>query len=202
MLIIIQARLRSTRLPCKVLLPFRDGSILSTIVESCETVGPTIVACPQEDYPIIKRHLGNSVSVEAPDVHMTNVLGRFSAVARQWSEDWIVRVTGDCPLWSPHILRDLLATREDGYDYISNVYPHRCSQKGLDTEIFSREILLAADECTDLGYDREHVTPWIQRNGRCLNPWPEIEDKTNYSVDTIDDYLRLASLEMEDKPWS
>jgi len=80
-----------------------------------------------------------------------------------------------------------------GVKYASNVFPRRTFPKGLDCEVFTLDALLEADRFA-LGEDREHVTPYMQRNfinWVCVeSPWP-IEGRL--TLDTEDDYRTLCA---------
>jgi len=105
--------------------------------------------------------------------------------------DVIMRVTGDCPLIDPEICGKVLALMDDGVDYASNVMP-RGFPKGLDCECFTAEALERAHKTADDAYDREHVTPWMQRNLYCVNLDGDGDPDENLCLDTLDDYLHLS----------
>jgi spore coat polysaccharide biosynthesis protein SpsF len=48
---------------------------------------------------------------------------------------------------------------------VSNIVPDRTFPRGLDTEVMSFEALTRAWRESREEYDREHVTPWIYREG-------------------------------------
>jgi spore coat polysaccharide biosynthesis protein SpsF (cytidylyltransferase family) len=120
-----------------------------------------------------------------------DVLARYMIAAGDTIEsegfDHIMRITGDCPLICPELCSAVLALhlREDA-PYTSNICP-RTFPRGLDCEVFTREMLEWADEWGDEPSDREHVTPLMQEcGGPCImSPWP-IEG--HLCIDTAEDY--------------
>jgi spore coat polysaccharide biosynthesis protein SpsF len=95
----------------------------------------------------------------------TDVLSRYALAVRNSEADIVVRVTSDCPLFSPRILDDMLAAFDpDTMDYMSTNWPQRSFPVGLDCELMRREALLAIAETATDAYDREHVTSHFYRN--------------------------------------
>jgi len=105
-LAIVQARMASTRLPNKVLLPLADGRpILAWVVErAVAAFGPTNVVVATtanpSNAPILSWCSDHGVRVEAWPGPEADVLSRFYHVAHayRWNPDSvIVRVTADDP---------------------------------------------------------------------------------------------------------
>jgi spore coat polysaccharide biosynthesis protein SpsF (cytidylyltransferase family) len=131
-----------------------------------------------------------------PDLADDDVLGRFARVAQQFPAiQTIMRVTGDCPLFSPQIAGQVVEFyRSSGCDYAWNVTPGYTD--GTDCEVFSRAALLWANEQATDAADREHVTPWIRRYYHVATlpaPWP-LRSPEKISVDTLDDLERVREL--------
>ncbi|MBB3908600.1 cytidylyltransferase domain-containing protein [Anoxybacteroides rupiense] len=99
-LIIIQARMGSSRLPGKVLMPLGDSVVLDYVVSRCKQVQPVvdvIVATsvlPQDDAieAWCKEH-GVSCFRGSED----DVLARYYECARSYQPNYVIRVTADCP---------------------------------------------------------------------------------------------------------
>lgn len=195
--VIIQARINSTRLPGKTLLPLPTGRcVVEEVFERCtqiDNVADVIVAAPMTDKPFFE---GLPINLYAPKgIDEADVLGRYAATAQALSTERIVRITADCPMLSADVVGQLiaLAEREDA-DYASNSWPRRTYPKGYDCEVFGVEWLyLAARDAYLTPYDREHVTPHIQRNARRRSLLKSADDYShiNMSLDTIADYRRI-----------
>lgn len=161
---IVQARQGSTRLPNKVLADIAGKPMITRVLERCMAIpGVDIVVCatPSDDEELIR---AASATTEVVGGSEADVLDRYVDAAYFTEADVIMRVTGDCPLIDPVIcgqVLDLFLKHKAGY--ASNVYPDRSFPKGLDCEVFSRDVLLDAARISTAAYDREHVTPWMQR---------------------------------------
>jgi spore coat polysaccharide biosynthesis protein SpsF len=171
-LAVVQARLGSTRLPGKALLPIAGRPMLAHVLTRAravpgvdETVLATTVS--REDDALVEVAAAEGVASVRGSVE--DVLDRFHAVLRAHPADAIVRVTADCPLLDPEVsalvVQDYLA-RRDETDYASNIEPPTFPD-GLDTEIVSAGALERAWREARLPSDREHVTTYIRerRNG-------------------------------------
>lgn len=118
-----------------------------------------------------------------------DVLRRFHGAAAWTEAEIVMRITGDCPLICPELCGEVLSIfKERDVEYASNIMP-RTFPKGLDCEVFTMQILENAHRCaTDL-YDREHVTPWIQRSALSkANVALPYVIEGRLCIDTEDDY--------------
>lgn len=189
---IVQARLTSSRLPAKVMLPLGGKPVIAHVIERCRQIpGIDTVVCAvpvDKSIPLRRELLSLGVIVVQGSEH--DVLGRYRKAALVSKADIVMRVTGDCPLIDPAICGQVLDLMEDGVDYASNVMP-RGYPKGYDCECFTMEALEKAHKRADDTYDREHVTPWMQRNLYCVNLDGPGSDQ-NLCIDTLDDYLYLS----------
>ncbi|PIR82452.1 acylneuraminate cytidylyltransferase [Candidatus Kaiserbacteria bacterium CG10_big_fil_rev_8_21_14_0_10_59_10] len=166
---IIQARMSSTRLPGKVLLPLAGYAALFHVVERVKRapgIDSVIVAtsvAPEDDEIV-------DFCTEHGYTHFRgsqdDVLSRYFEAAKTGPFDPVVRITSDCPLIDPSVLSELVQNFGAGrYDYQSNIAPNtRTFPRGLDCEIFSFAALERAHREAKNPYEREHVTPYIHEN--------------------------------------
>jgi len=122
-----------------------------------------------------------------------DVLERYWEAAQ--GSDVIVRITADCPFIDSEICGKVLALlvdSDDGTEYVSNCFPRNCD-KGLDCEAFTFEALDDAFGSTENPYDREHVTPWMQRNCKIKTLKGTCDRSVNLCIDTPEDYIRLQN---------
>ncbi len=93
-----------------------------------------------------------------------DVLARFGLVLDRFPAATVVRITGDCPLVDPEIVRSVIELhRSSAADYTCNVLP-RTYPKGLDVEVIAASALrVALAEARDAA-EREHVTPFFYRH--------------------------------------
>jgi spore coat polysaccharide biosynthesis protein SpsF len=132
-----------------------------------------------------------------------DVLSRFAAVAEVTNADWIVRLTGDCPLHDPQVIDAVISFavyHSDLYDYVSNslrpTYPD-----GLDVEVFTRNALLRAANEASTPLQREHVTPFIHRYHDGPGPFrvghffgPADFSHLRWTVDEAEDYYLVKEI--------
>lgn len=192
--IIVQARMTSTRLPGKVLKTVLGKSLLEYQIERLKrirSVDEIVIATTTNDtdQPIVD--LCDRLSVAYFRGSEEDVLARYHGAAKQYSADVIVRITSDCPVIDPTVCEEAIACfieNQDQYDYVRlEQYP-----RGLDAEVFSFKVL---DECfkeATSNPDREHVTPFIYRHPERYRVGQMICDN-NYShhrwtVDTAEDF--------------
>ena len=191
-LLIIQARLGSQRLPHKSLERIGDRTLIDHVYERALLVQQAthvLLAVPAGD-----GHM-HPWATEVLGVAPNDVLGRFAAIVEQWPEhETLVRVCGDCPLLDPRIVDDAITLYHSypSIDYIWNVTDGYCD--GEDVEVFSRAALMRAHQHTQDAHDREHVTPWIRRHYDYLTMAPRTPGRSKTSVDTAADLAYVRSL--------
>lgn len=146
LLVVVQARANSTRLPRKIYRELSPGkSMLWHVLERAERLGPVFLATPP------------------PGLDENDVLGRFWKVAELHPEvDTFVRITADCPLLdvgvSQSIIDEYLYGEGGNWDYVVT----NAALDGLDTEVFSRLALSETYRDDRDGRSREHVTSWMR----------------------------------------
>jgi glutamate-1-semialdehyde 2,1-aminomutase len=167
---ILQARLGSTRLPNKVMLPVSTDlpmiEVLLSRLSKSKEIEKIILAT--SNMPINKL-LAEHVNKLGYDVFLgseNDVLDRYYQASLKYSPDVVVRITGDCPLVDPEIVDDVVrAYKSSSADYVSNINPPTYPD-GLDVEVFSFAVLKAAWEEARENPDREHVTSYIRESGK------------------------------------
>lgn len=175
-LIAIQARSTSTRLPGKVLKLIDGRTMLDHCCDAAKRsadylnrftfkTGIAVHCClvvPNGD-PIVEQFKHKILCVEGSE---HDVLSRYMAAVEQTKPDYIVRITSDCPLIPPYIIsKHIKLAVVNGYDYISNIDPRfRTALDGADCEVISSKLLTWANENAKPGREREHVTPLCREN--------------------------------------
>ena len=164
--IIVQARMTSTRLPGKVLKTVLGKPLLEYQIERLRRVklaDEIVIATTTNnaDQPIID--LCDRLSIPYYRGSEDDVLARYHSAAIFHQADTVVRVTSDCPVIDPQVIDRVIYTYIDEhpkYDYVSNCL-ERTYPRGMDTEIFSFNALEQAFQQAITQPDREHVTPFI-----------------------------------------
>lgn len=161
---IIQARMTSSRLPGKVLMPLAGKPVLWHIVHRlrrCWLVGTIAIATSTNasDDPIEEFASREGVTVvRGPE---DNVLERYWIAAKQLGADIIVRVTGDAPLVDPATVDYLVdALVRSRADYCVGDPQVPCIHEGFSPFTF-RALQRLVGEAADDPVAREHVTAYF-----------------------------------------
>lgn len=199
--IIVQARMTSTRLPGKVLLPLAGEPMLTRLVERLRRVrrvDEIVIATTTNatDDPIATLCAQLGVACHRGSEH--DVLSRYADAARLHAADVVVRITSDCPLIDPALVDQLIATFEEGgSDYITNMQPPTWPY-GMAVEVFSAAALAQAHAEATQESEREHVTPfiyWHPGRYRIRNvSSPQDLSAQRWTVDTAEDYELVRRL--------
>ena len=167
-LVIIQARMSSSRLPGKVLQDIAGQSMLAHVVRRARrarSVSQVVVAtttdpaddalydyCQTHGFPVFR---GNEF----------DVLDRYYQAARLYQAEVVVRLTSDCPLIDPaeidHVVEEF---KRSGVDFAANRLPppwKRTYPIGLDIEVCSFAALERAWHEAKQPFEREHVMPYF-----------------------------------------
>ena len=163
--VIIQARLNSSRLPQKVLLPAPDGTPLLAVqierVKRTQLVDQIILATTTNPEDDALEALADECEVACFRGSENDVLERYARCAAQHKIDTIVRLTGDCVFVDWTVIDHLVAKVQSTFwDYAKT---HESYPEGLDVEVFTRTALKLAQQGARTAFDREHVTPWVRR---------------------------------------
>jgi spore coat polysaccharide biosynthesis protein SpsF len=169
---IVQARLGSTRLPGKVLMPLVGRPMLWHIVDRLRRAVPNVgVATSDRDTDEPLRAFCREANIPVFAGDENDVLDRFYRAAQEFGGDPVLRITADCPFVDPELVGKLLAMYERGqYDHIGvatgAVAFHDKGAHfpdGLDAECIRLEALARAHREATETSDREHVTPYLYR---------------------------------------
>ena len=162
---VIQARLSSTRLPGKVLLPLVNKPVIQHVYErilSCKRIDRIVVATSQkpQDDKIYK--LFQNIGVPVFRGSEDDPLERYFRAAEYFGLKHLVRIMADCPLVDPKIVDDVVNNYfKGGYDVccLSGQFP-----TGLDVTVFSYDTVKKSSHEALLRSEREHVTPYMLNN--------------------------------------
>ena len=163
---VLQARMRSTRLPGKVLAPVAGRPMLARQLERIfmahrvDRVTVATTDLPQDD-AVARCALDAGAAVYRGEE--ADVLERFWQAAKQAGADHVVRLTGDCPLMDPQVIDRVISVHlDEGNDCTANVV-ERTFPDGLDVEVATFAALDRARTLAGAALEREHVTPFFYR---------------------------------------
>jgi spore coat polysaccharide biosynthesis protein SpsF len=195
--IIVQARMTSTRLPGKVLKKVLDKPLLEYQIERLRRVklaDEIVIATTANDtdQPILE--LCDRLSIPYYQGSEEDVLARYHEAAKMHQANVVVRVTSDCPLIDPEVIDKVIKfyiDHQTKYDYVSSSlegsYP-----RGMDTEVFSFSTLHQAFLKATAQPDREHVTSFIHKQPERYRlsqvAYSENQSYYRWTVDTPEDF--------------
>jgi spore coat polysaccharide biosynthesis protein SpsF len=167
--IIVQARMTSTRLPGKVLADLGGRPMLARQIERLRH-------CRQVDQIVIATTVNatdDPVAALAEDEKLTccrgsenDVLSRYVEAARVCRADIVIRITADCPMIDAEITDQVIKELIDhtgSCEYACNIL-ERTYPRGLDVEALTRDALERCHREATSAEDREHVTLFIRRD--------------------------------------
>ena len=166
--VVIQARLASTRLPGKVLADIVGEPMLVRVVERAgmaNTVDELVVATTDdgEDDPIAQ--LCEDRGYQVYRGVKIDVLDRVYRAARAHDAKVVVRLTGDCPLIDADLIDQAVGAyleADPPIDFVANRLPYdKTYPVGTDTEVCSFDALERACREADQPHEREHVMPYL-----------------------------------------
>ena len=142
--IIVQARMGSTRLPGKVMKMINGIPIIELIVKrlkkSREANEVVVATSKQPENKVLINHL-QKTKTKIFCGSENDVLDRFYKAANKFRAKIVVRITGDCPVVDVGLIDNFIRKfKNKKPDYLSNCFPPTFPD-GLDIEIFSFDLL-------------------------------------------------------------
>jgi spore coat polysaccharide biosynthesis protein SpsF len=205
-LVVVQARMGSTRLPGKVMLPLAGRPLLERMLQRLMTARFPFGVCiatstATEDEPI--RQLGHRLGVPVVSGDPTDLLARHLLAGRTFGVDVVAKIPSDCPLIDPDVVDAVFTRFAEGpgaYDLVTNLHPPTWPD-GNDVEIVPMQVLEHVGEAATRKLEREHTTPFIWEHPdrfRIENvTWGEGRDLSKshrFTVDYAEDYQLVARI--------
>lgn len=198
--IVVQARMSSTRLPGKVMMPILGKSLLARMIERLQMIkheATIVIATTVNTEDDIIQLEAEMLNVLCYRGSLNNLVDRHYKAARLQDAGIVLKIPSDCPLIDPRIvdivLDNFLANRGK-YDYISNLHPATWPD-GNDVEIMTIGCLETAWQYATYGMQQEHTTPYIWENPKQFRignvSWPAGSDLSmshRFTIDYADDY--------------
>ena len=191
----LQARMSSTRLPGKVLLPIAGKPMIIQQLERirCSRNIDELVVLTSDDHsddPLVD--VLRTYGYEYIRGSLNDVYSRYVTAVDLYSPETVVRLTGDCPLIDPEVIDQVIDVfKKKSVDYASNTL-NPTFPDGLDTEVFSANTLLALGSFDLTQKELEHVTYGICSRPEVFNLYSveQSPDTSNlrWTVDLAEDY--------------
>ena len=199
--IIIQARMGSTRLPGKVMIPIDGKPMIGYQIERLLTTGFPIIVATSDDISNDKLvDYVKNFEVEIFRGSEDNVLERYYKAAKLFEAKDIIRITGDNPLVDAGFIvnqLDIFSPKTNRY-YLHDGH-NRKLPLGMSFEMFSMNLLEEAHKKARTKGEREHVTPYMHQKMSGDIELIEFNTTVNYpdarlTVDTIEDFQLIKEL--------
>jgi len=199
----IEARMTSTRLPGKVLLPLGEKSDLEHIIERIgrskyvdEVVVATTVNATDDVLVQMCVEKGHRYYRGSED----DVLLRVLEAAQSVNAEIIVETTGDNPIVDWRIIDEMIEFFfSKDVDYAANMI-ERTYPMGLDIQVFPTSVLADVNARTDSPVDHEHVSLYIYTHPEIYKiankeaPLPMQHPEFELTLDTPEDYQLLMAI--------
>lgn len=217
-LIGIQARSTSSRLPGKSMMEIKGRKIIDYVLEACRESANYLTTDGRLNVEINLAALVPSgdpladyIKKTAPDYYVVqgpehDVLKRYEYAVERYPADRIVRITGDCPFLKPAIISKAIRCAVlQNIDYVFNCDADgRTHLDGWDVEVISRKLLTYLFYNAKTPHEREHVSVLLRekplKNATFLHlNGPVDQSHIKWSIDTQEDLDRtLAEMDKVD----
>jgi spore coat polysaccharide biosynthesis protein SpsF len=197
----LQARMESSRLPGKVLLPINGKPMIEWQIKrilQSKLIEKLVIVIPNN---LENNVLNNALRDFGVDVYrgsLNNVFDRFYEASKIFQSETVIRLTADCPLVMPDMIDEMLNYFiEHKPDYLCNAIVETLPD-GLDIEIFNSKILQTLSENSLTKEEKENVTLRIWRNPQIFSVanFPHAYNLGNerWTVDYPEDFQFIAEM--------
>jgi spore coat polysaccharide biosynthesis protein SpsF len=204
--VVVQARTGSTRLPGKVLMRLANRPLLHRMLErvlAAKTPSAVVVATTPDPADDAIATMAMEAGVGCFRGHPTDLLDRHFWAGVAFRADVVVKIPSDCPLIDPTVVDRVIShyvAHAAQADFVSNLHPGTYPD-GNDVEVIPFGVLETAwIEATE-AHEREHTTPFIwERRDRFRIHNVEWESGLDYSsthrwtIDYLEDHQFLAAV--------
>jgi spore coat polysaccharide biosynthesis protein SpsF len=207
---VLQARMGSSRLPGKVMLPLAGEHVLTHDVrrlQAADTVDCVVVATSTEGRDDIVARYAERAGAGVHRGSEADVLGRMYDAAVAADADVVVRATADNPLIPPAVVDRVVdaVSGPDGANYAGNTL-EKTFPLGLIAEAFDRESFETVEARSTESHQREHVTQYYHEHPDSFVldnvVWSDVyewqpplgEDEVRLTLDEADDYELLRAV--------
>jgi spore coat polysaccharide biosynthesis protein SpsF len=204
--IVVQARMSSSRLPGKVMLPILGETLLFRMIERLKQVKypvNIIIATSTDEKDDEIEKFCQRKKIDFYRGELEDLLDRHYQVGLLTGADAVIKIPSDCPLIDPKIIDkviDFYVENQEKYDFISNLHPATYPD-GNDVELMTFEALEKSWKEAERPLEREHTTPYFWENPdkfRLANlTWEKDLDYSmshRFTIDYHEDYQFIKSV--------
>mgnify|MGYP002881336007 FL=1 len=203
--LLLQARMGSSRLPGKILLPVLDKQLLKLTIErinQSKFVEEVILLIPDASTDDILESFAIDEKIKFFRGNEKNCLDRHYQAAKYFDIDVFAKTTSDCCLIDSRVIDEVIElyfSKSPDCDYVSNICPPTFPD-GLDIEVFNFSTLEKTWELAKSDFDKEHTTTFIRNNPNLFKIINHEHSKSNlfkkhrWCLDFEDDYLFIKTI--------
>ena len=162
--LIIQARMSSTRLPGKSMMPLADKPLVYRMVErlkKCKQVDEIVIATSDQPEDQVLVELANELGVSSFQGNLLDVRDRYLNAAEKSKADFIIRIPADNPMPDANEIDKLIEfhLKNNSQGFSSNLAQVNNSGylDGIGAEIFSTKLLRESVARSNSDTVKEHV---------------------------------------------
>lgn len=205
-LIVVQARMGSTRLQGKTMLPILGKTLLCRMVERLQQIRnkvQIVIATSQEKVDDKIAEEAAVIGVSCYRGSLTNLLDRHYRAGEKFSADVVIKIPSDCPLIDPEIIDNVIDFYYDTkgwYDFISNLHPASWPD-GNDVELMTMTCLERVWKEAKRQLELEHTTPYIWENPDLfkmgnvkMEGGKDLSKSHRFTIDYWEDYLFIKEV--------
>ena len=163
-ILIIQARMSSTRLPGKSMMPLADKPLVYRMVErlkKCRKIDEIVIATSDQPEDQVLLELAKELKVSYFQGNLLDVRDRYLKAAEQFQADFIIRIPADNPMPDSNEIDKLIEFHLENNlsGFSSNLAQVNNSEylDGIGAEIFSTKLLQESVARSSSDTVKEHV---------------------------------------------
>jgi spore coat polysaccharide biosynthesis protein SpsF len=212
--LIIQARMSSTRLPGKSMMLLADKPLVYRMVErlkKCKQVDEIVIATSDQPEDQVLVELANELGVSSFQGNLLDVRDRYLNAAEKSKADFIIRIPADNPMPDANEIDKLIEfhLKNNSQGFSSNLAQVNNSGylDGIGAEIFSTKLLQESVARSDSDIVKEHVhrnffdysTQTPVDASWCPIASPKAPEELRrpdiiLDVNTMDDYIKIKRI--------
>ena len=162
--LIIQARMSSTRLPGKSMMPLADKPLVYRMVErlkKCKKVDEIVIATSDQPEDKVLVDLASELGVSSFQGNLLDVRDRYLKAAKKFKADFIIRIPADNPMPDANEIDKLiefhLVNNPQGFSSNLAQVNNSGYLDGIGAEIFSTKLLQESVARSNSDIVKEHV---------------------------------------------
>jgi spore coat polysaccharide biosynthesis protein SpsF len=163
----IEARMTSSRLPGKVLLPALGRPMLAHLtsrLKAVPSIDEIVLATTVNATDDVLADFAKEDGISCFRGSEEDVMSRVIGAADSAQADVVVEITGDCPIIDPDLVEQTIRVfRRNSAVYAANSFISSYPD-GMDTQVITLDALKKSFSLTDDPLDREHVSRHIVKN--------------------------------------